>query len=202
MLLHLSTACNMQCRHCFATREKGTGRQGQHAGAVILMEDAAVGLVDARIENGTTPSIVEIGGPGEPLLYAETYEVLRRLHDCYPDVPLSVWTNGLLLSDRLAELTRAGASHVTLSVPAATQGTAERIYEWVTYRGRCHAGRAAAELVLQQQWNGLSNAVEAGMQVTVYIASLRGVNDHEVETIRLRAGEIGAERIVVVPRGR
>jgi nitrogen fixation protein NifB len=114
-------------------------------------------------------------------------------------MPLSIWTNGVLLPDRLSDLVRSGASHLTLSLAAATPGTAENIYDWIAYRGRKYAARDAAELVLQQQWNGLVNAVEAGLVVTAYVAVIRGVNEHEVSMVSMRAEEIGAERVVIVP---
>lgn len=201
MLLHLSTVCNMQCRNCFSVREPASKRSIERMGTTILTEEAAVGMVDQRIENGLPPSIIEIGGPGEPLVLADTYTILRQLHTSYPDLSLSIWTNGLLLQDRLGDLVQSGASRVTLSLAAATPGTAENIYEWIAYHGRKYISREAAELVLQQQWNGLVNAVEAGIVVTVYVASIRGVNEHEVPLIRLRAEEIGADRVVIVPLG-
>lgn len=201
MLLHISTACNMRCRHCFAVREPVMGRSLDRAGTVIMTEDAAASLVDCRIDSGAQPSMVEIGGPGEPLLHAATFSTLRRLHTSYPGLPLSVWTNGILLPDRLGDLVHAGVSCVTLSLPAATPEAAEGIYESVVYRGRTYDGRRAAELVLQQQWNGLADALEAGMAVTVYLAAIRGVNDHEIPMVRLRAEELGAERVIVLPLG-
>jgi nitrogen fixation protein NifB len=201
MLLHLSTSCNMQCRNCFSVREPASKRSIERMGTTILTEEAAVGMVDHRIENGLPPSIIEIGGPGEPLVLADTYTILRQLHTSYPDISLSIWTNGLLLQDRLGDLVKSGVSHLTLSLPAATTGTAENIYDWLAYHGRKYTARDAAELALQQQWNGLVNAVEAGIVVTVYVAVIRGVNEHEVPIVRMRAEEIGADRVVIVPLG-
>jgi len=202
MLLHLATACNMQCRFCFSVREPVPRRPLEKMGTTILTEEAAVSMVDCRFENGVPPSIIEIGGPGEPLLLAETYTLLRQLHTSYPDMPLSIWTNGVLLPDRLNDLVRSGVSHLTLSLAAATPGTAENIYDWTAYRGRKYVAREAAELVLQQQWNGLVDAVEAGIVVTAYVAVMREVNEHEVPMVRMRAEEIGADRVVIVPLGK
>jgi nitrogen fixation protein NifB len=201
MLLHLATACNMQCRYCFSAGEAASERAHATTGTTILTAEAAVGMVDSRIENGATPSLIEIGGPGEPLMLADTYTILRQLHASYPDVPLSIWTNGVLLPDRLGDLVRSGVSCLTISLPAATPETAENIYDRIVYRGRKYLAREAAALVLQQQWNGLSNAVEAGLVVTVYAAGIRGVNEHEVPMVRQRAEKIGADRVVIVPLG-
>jgi nitrogen fixation protein NifB len=202
MLLHLATACNMQCRYCFSEREPASKRLLERTGTTILTVEAAVGMVDRRIERGVPPSIIEIGGPGETLLLADTYTTLRQLHMSYPDLPLSIWTNGVLLPDRLGDLVQSGVSRLTVSIPAATPSTAENIYEWTAYRGRKYVAREAVDLILQQQWNGLVNAVEAGIVVTVYVASSRGVNEHEVPMVRMRAEEIGADRVVIVPLGR
>jgi nitrogen fixation protein NifB len=202
MLLHFATACNMQCSYCFSEREPASKRSIERTGTTILTVEAAVGMVDRRIERGVPPSIIEIGGPGETLLLADTYTTLRQLHMSYPDLPLSIWTNGVLLPDRLGDLVQSGVSRLTVSIPAATPSTAENIYEWTAYRGRKYVAREAVDLILQQQWNGLVNAVEAGIVVTVYVASIRGVNEHEVPMVRMRAEEIGADRVVIVPLGR
>jgi len=199
ILLHLSTACNMRCLRCYQGKELSTGRSIEGTGCTIMTDEVAISMVTHRIEKAKPPSIVEIGGPGEPLVNTATYTLLRQLHTIDPDMPLSVWTNGVLLPDRLDDLVHAGTSRLTLSLPAATTETAENIYEAVVYRGRRHEGPEAAQIVLQQQWNGLSNAVEAGMIATIYVPVIAGVNDHEVSMIRLRAEEIGAERVVIVP---
>jgi nitrogen fixation protein NifB len=148
------------------------------------------------VEHGDDPAGALIWGPGEPLVNASTYVVLRKLQWLYPDLPVTVCTNGILLPDRLEELVRSGVSRLVLSINAVTPETAERIYESVNYRTRQYTGRATAELVLQQQWNGLENAVEAGLSVTVYTAVMNGINEQEVGEISSRAKEIGAERIV------
>ncbi|NTW60934.1 MAG: hypothetical protein HGA43_17440, partial [Nitrospirae bacterium] len=112
MLLHLATACNMQCRSCFAIGESASKRSLERIGTTILTVEAAAGMVDRQIVNGPPPLIIEIGGPGESLLLADTFTLLSRLHMSYPDLPLSVWTNGVLLPDRLGDLVRSGASRV------------------------------------------------------------------------------------------
>jgi nitrogen fixation protein NifB len=114
---------------------------------------------------------------------------------------LSVWTNGILLSERLEDLMRSGTKKITLSLNAATHDTAERMYERIIYRGRNYEGAEAARLLLQQQWTGLEQAVETGFDVSVCIALIPGVNEREVDLISTIAGKIGAERIIVAPLG-
>ena len=198
MLLHLATGCNMQCRYCFENRDASGRHSLERTGCVVMTVESAVGMVDCRIDAGMQPAGVQIGGPGEPLLHASTYLVLRQLHELYPDLPLAVWTNGLLLQERLEELVRSGLRQVTLSLSALTPDTAMLVYDWIVYCGKRYAGREAADLVLQRQWNGLSDAVEGGLGVTAYIGRIPGVNDHEVPAIERQAVEMGSEKVIVV----
>lgn len=199
MLLHVTTVCNMRCRHC--VREQGAAgwEKSEGIGTTVMSADAAVQLVDLGLKGPEPPVVVEIGGPGEPLMNMVTYAVLRRLRAAYPGLELSVWTNGILLAERLEDLMRSGAKKITLSLNAATHDTAERIYDRIIFHGRNYGGAEAARLLLQQQWTGLEQAVETGFGVSVCIARIPGVNEREVDRISSIAGKIGAERIIVAP---
>ena len=199
LLLQVTTVCNIRCRHCVRAEGPAGREQLAGIGTTVMNADAAVQLVDRGLKGPEPPVVVEIGGPGEPLLNMATYAVLRRLRAAYPGLELSVWTNGILLAERLEDLMRSGAKKITLSLNAATHDTAERIYDRIIYRGRNYAGAEAARLLLQQQWTGLEQAVETGFDVSVFIALIPGVNEREVDRISLVAGKIGVERIVVAP---
>ena len=196
--LPVAPACNMQCIVC--ARQTGRAADPLAPGGVLPPEDA-VAHAASRIEQGEEPSGALLWGPGEPLANASTYVVLRKLQWSFPDLPVTVGTNGILLPERLEELVRAGVRHIVVSINAVKAATAALIYGSVNFRARRYTGMAAAELALQQQWNGLENAVEAGVSVTVYTAVMDGINTQEVGDISERAREIGAERTVtaVVP---
>jgi nitrogen fixation protein NifB len=201
LLLHVTTVCNTRCRHCGWVEGPAGREQQMGIGTTAINVDEAVQLVDRKLKGPVPPVVVEIGGPGEPLLNMSTFAVLRRLHAEYPGLELSVWTNGILLAERLEDLMRSGTKKITLSLNAATHDTAERIYERIIYRGRNLGGAEAARLLLQQQWTGLEQAVETGFDVSVCIALIPGVNEREVDLISTIAGKIGAERIIVAPLG-
>ena len=194
--LPVAPACNMQCTHC---SRRSDSLSDLAVPGVSLFPDEAVEKVAAAVLRGAPPSGVVVWGPGEPLVNAPTFVVLKKLAWLYPDLAITVGTNGLLLPDRLDELVRSGVRNIVLSVNAASAGTAGRLYEWAIYRGKKYTGEDAARLVLQQQWNGLENAVEAGLSVTVYTADIAGVNDHEVAEIKRRAEAVGAAGVVVQP---
>jgi len=193
--LPVAPVCNMRCILC---SQRADRMADSFAQGTWLPPDDAVAKVGAIVDGGGGISGVMLWGPGEPLVNASTYVVLRKLQWLYPDLPVTVCTNGILLPERLEELVRSGVERLVLSINAVTWEAAERIYESVNYRARQYSRRAAAELVLQQQWNGLENAVEAGLGVTVYAAAIAGVNDREIVQIEQRAVAVGAERVAVV----
>lgn len=193
--LPVAPACNLTCSYC--PREPGA-TSGRSTTAASLGPDDAVQRVMDEVERGNGQRGAVIWGPGEPLLAASTYVVLKRLSWIYPDLDLTVCTNGLLLPERLEDLVRSGAKRLVVSVNALTPRTAGRIYQTAIYKARTYEGADAGELVLQQQWNGLSNAVEAGLGVIAYVAVLPGINDHEAADIRAKAEIIGVERVVSV----
>lgn len=196
LLLPVAPGCNLGCRFC--TR-RGDGQTVSGTSVRVLAPEGAVDRVAALIDNGNPPARVEIAGPGEPLVNAATFTVLTKLHWLYPDLPLSVWTNGLLLPERLSELVRRGVSALTVSINASAPATAEQIYERIIYRGRRLEGCEAAEVLLHQQWSGLANAVEAGLSVTVCSVVLPGVNLQDIPLIEKRARELGADSVRTVP---
>ncbi len=194
--LSVAPACNMQCMHC---SRRSDSLSDLEAPGISLPPDEAVEQVSVAVARGAASSGVVVWGPGEPLVNAPTFVVLKKLSWLYPKLAITVGTNGLLLPDRMEELVRSGVRNIVLSVNAVSLGTAGRLYDWAIYRGRRYTGEDAARLVLQQQWNGLENAIEAGLSVTVYTADIAGVNDHEVTEIKRRAEDIGAAGAVVHP---
>jgi nitrogen fixation protein NifB len=183
----------MRCIVCSRRPDRAADSFAQ--GTSLPPDDAVARTVNA-VERREGVTGVMLWGPGEPLVNASTYVVLRRLQWLYPDLPVTVCTNGILLPDRLEELVRSGVKRLVVSINAVAASTAECIYESVNYRTRQYTGTAGAELVLQQQWNGLENAVEAGLSVSVYTAVMDGINEQEVSEIARRAKEIGAEMTV------
>lgn len=194
--LSVAPACNMQCIGCARRSDTLSDLTGHGA---TLSPDEAVEQVAAAVGRGAPPSGVVIWGPGEPLVNSPTFVVLKKLSWLYPDISMTISTNGLLLSDRIEELVLSGVGNIVLSVNAASVKTAERLHRWAIYRGRKYTGEDAARLVLRQQWNGLENAIEAGLPVTVAVAEIAGVNEHEVAEIKQRAEDVGAARVVVHP---
>jgi len=196
--LPVAPGCNIQCRYCIrkfdCANESRPGITSR-----VLTPDEAAERVRVLVDRSERLSVVGIAGPGDPLVNAPTYVTLRQVHWEYPDLTLCVSTNGLLLSDRLEQLLSTGVRSLTVTINAVTPETAEQIYSWVIYRGRRYEGREAAELLLKNQWQGLENAIDAGLIVKVNTVFIPGINDHEIPLIAERAGKLGADIMNILP---
>jgi nitrogen fixation protein NifB len=196
--LAVAPACNIQCRYCERKYDcANESRPG--VSSTILDPTEAVERVEAFIERNDRVSVVGIAGPGDPLANASTFETLTAIHRKFPDLTLCVSTNGLLLAERLGDLVRAGVRSITVTINAVSPQTAERVYEWVFYRGKKLSGIQAAETLVRNQWQGLVNAIEAGLLVKVNSVYIPGVNDSELIRIAKLAGSFGADIMNVLP---
>lgn len=196
--LAVAPACNIQCRYCERKYDcANESRPG--VTSTVLDPREAVDRVDAYVERNGKVSVIGIAGPGDPLANESTFATLQAVHRNFPGLTLCVSTNGLLLPDRLADLMRAGVRSITVTINAVSPQTAERIYEWVLYRGRKLTGLEAAETLVRNQWQGLINAIEAGLLVKVNSVYIPGVNSGELVRIARLAGSFGADIMNVLP---
>ncbi len=196
--LPVAPACNIQCRYCIRKYDcANESRPG--ITSRVLSPGEAMDRVRALTGRNERLTVVGIAGPGDPLANEATFETMEAIHREFPDLTLCVSTNGLCLPDRIADLMRVGVRSITITINAITPALAERIYAWVSYRGKKLAGaEAAAQLVLNQQ-RGLTNAIDAGFMVKVNTVFIPGVNDAEIPLIAWLAGTKGADIMNIIP---
>ncbi len=196
--LSVAPACNIQCRYCIRKFDcANESRPGITSKVLTPVE--AVERTRVLVERSESLSVVGIAGPGDPLANASTFETMRNIHSEFPELTLCVSTNGLLLPERLEPLIASGVRSLTVTINAVTPETAERVYQWIFYQGRRYEGRAAAELLLANQWRGLEQAVSAGLVVKVNTVFIPGVNEAEIPMIAERAGRLGAVLMNILP---
>jgi nitrogen fixation protein NifB len=159
----------------------------------------AVERVRMLMERNDRITVIGIAGPGDPLANDATFEALNAINREFPELTLCVSTNGLLLTDRLADLMRCGVRSLTITMNAVTPETAMKIYSWVSYRGKRYAGKEAAECLICNQTRGLRNAVDAGFMVKVNSVFIPGVNTAELPLIAWLAGMRGADIMNIIP---
>jgi nitrogen fixation protein NifB len=205
--IHLAVApvCNLGCNYCERTvGSRARLVKGPGTAARVLSPEDAAQLVDRLAAEGWL-SVVGIAGPGEPLFNPQTFDTLRLVKRNHPELLLCVSTNGLLLSQKLNDLLACGVTALTVTINAVTRAVAEQLYAWSLLHGRREPGHIAAPLILERQWAGLAEAVDAGLLVKVNSVLVPGVNDQELAEVARRAGQLGAARhniMPLIPRGR
>ncbi|NOZ68767.1 MAG: nitrogenase cofactor biosynthesis protein NifB, partial [Deferribacteres bacterium] len=196
--LPVAPACNIQCGYC--TRKYDCANESRPGiTSAVLTPAEAIERVRSLVERNERLSVIGIAGPGDPLANDATLEVSRAVHREYPELILCISTNGLLLPDRIEELVESGVGSITVTINAVLPEVAEKIYSWIMYRGEYYSGRPAAGILLENQWAGLSMAVEAGLAVKVNTVLIPGVNDNDIPFIAWFAGRRGADIMNIMP---
>jgi len=199
--IHLPVApkCNIKCRYC--ERRVGEFYHSLRPGVAYrtIGPSGVVDYIGAVLEECPSVEVVAVAGPGEPLFNQETFEALRIAGRAFPKMQLCVCTNGLLLPDMVGQLVRLGLDFLTVTINAATPGTAARICSWANYRGRMLRGLDGARVLVQNQFDGLKKAVSAGLEVKVNSVLVPGINETELPAIARRAASLGARIMNVMP---
>ncbi len=196
--LPVAPACNIQCKYCIRKYDCANESRPGITSRVLTSYEALERVRTVVDRNGNI-TVIGIAGPGDPLANEATFETLHAVHKEFPDLILCVSTNGLYLPDRLDELMKAGVKSLTITINAVTPGMAEKIYSWASYKGKRYMGRDAAVVIVNNQWRGLTNAIDAGLIVKVNTVFIPGVNDVEIPLIAWHAGERGADITNIMP---
>lgn len=191
--LPIAPACNIQCNYCSrkfdCINESRPGVTSQ-----VLSPEQAVEkylAVRARVPKLT---VVGIAGPGDALANFEaTRATLEGIREVDKDVTFCISTNGLMLPHYAGELVKLGVSHVTVTVNAADDKTAARIYGHVMYDGKRLEGLKGAAILRRNQLQGIRILKKAGIIIKVNIVMLKGINDGQIHDIVRTVKECGAD---------
>lgn len=189
--------CNIYCNFC--TRDLNNDLEDRPGVASCVMQpDDAIKHIEEVTAEGPI-SVVGVAGPGDSLANEETLEFFEKLQDTNPDLIKCMSTNGLLLpkyADKLAEL---GVNSVTVTVNAVDPDIAKDIYTFINYDGEIIKGRKAAEILIENQLEGIEKAAENGMVVKVNSVLIPGLNDEHIVEIAKEVKKRGASLMNVLP---
>ena len=190
--MHLAVApkCNIQCNYCIrefdCVNESRPGVTSQ-----VLTPEEAIRHVREVIADFPYIKVIGIAGPGEPLYNEETFETLRLLKKEFPHLIKCFSTNGLLLPEKIDLLKDLGVSNVTVTLSAVDPDIGMKIYSFVNYHGKKYTGREAAEILLENQLEGLERSVELGMVTKVNTVLIPTINDQHIIEVAKKIKEIG-----------
>ncbi|MBE0597376.1 MAG: radical SAM protein [Desulfuromonadales bacterium] len=201
--IHLPVApgCNIKCGFCERKFDCANESRPGVTSRVLTPSEGLerVNLVLRHPVVGKKLKVVGIAGPGDPLANPRTFETFRLLRAAHPGLTLCLSTNGLLLPEKIAELETLGVHSLTVTINALTPQVGAQVYEWIHWRGERLVGPEAAALLLHQQLAGVQAAVAAGLLVKINTVYIPGVNDQEVLPLALKARELGATMMNILP---
>jgi len=203
--IHLPVApgCNIKCGFCERKFDCANESRPGVTSRVLTPEQgvARVRLVKEHMEQQGGPQlkVVGIAGPGDPLANPKTFEAFDKVRAAFPEMTLCLSTNGLCLPESIDKILQYDIHSLTVTINALTPQTGARVYEWIHYGGQRLYGEEAAEILLKQQLTGLKMAAAAGLLVKVNFVYIPGVNDHEVLDLAVKARELGANMMNILP---
>ncbi len=199
--VHLPVApkCNIQCNYCKRDFDCVNESRPGVTSEVLSPEQALAYLIKLE-EKMPHLSVVGIAGPGDPFANPdETMTTLRLVRSHFPDMILCLSSNGLNVAPYVEELAELGVSHVTITLNALDTGVTEKIYKWARWNKQGYFGKAAAELLLENQILAIRMLRKFGITVKINTIVVPGINDHLVESVAEKAKELGAELMNAIP---
>jgi nitrogen fixation protein NifB len=197
--IHLPVAprCNIQCNYCIRKLDKCEHRPG--VASSILNPREALVRVDKYAKEMQNLKVVGIAGPGEALANEDSFETMRLVHEKYPELIKCVASNGLMLSERVDDLVKAGVTSVTVTINAVDPEVGAKIYSFVRYHDQTYRGVEGAKLLIEKQFEGVKRASEAGLNVKVNMVLIPEINFEQVREVAKKAAENGAIIMNIIP---
>ncbi len=171
-------ACNLRCKHCYASA--GKAREDE------LTDEEALDLVDRLSNMGVT--IIAFSG-GEPLVRKNILDLARRAHE--NGMYVSIATNGTLITkEKARQLKEAGVDYLQISLDGSTAETHD------DFRGIPGA--------FERTIKGIKNAVAEGFFVNIATTATKA-NMEEMPAIIDLCNDMGVNWFMAynfVPTGR
>ncbi|MDR1542365.1 MAG: radical SAM protein [Clostridiales bacterium] len=197
--LHLpvSGACNIQCRFCLRALNATEQRPGVASG--LIRPEDAVSITARALYLCPEITVIGIAGPGDALASSEAFETFSKIHSAYPELIKCLSTNGLALPGKSSALWDVGVRSITVTINAVDPYIGEKVVSRIISGGQILTGAGAAEILIENQLSGVSEASREGMLVKVNTVLIPGVNDHHVEDIAKAAAACGASKHNLIP---
>jgi cyclic pyranopterin phosphate synthase len=160
--ISITDRCNLRCQYCMPAEIFGPEFKFLPRRELLSYEEIR-DIVSAFVAGGVRH--VRITG-GEPLLRRDVAQLIALLHNCAPELDLSLTTNGLRLAPMANELADAGLQRINISLDAWDKGIASVL-----------AGRPVdPESVLK----AALLARDQGMSVKINTVLRKGLNESEI----------------------
>jgi nitrogen fixation protein NifB len=99
----------------------------------------------------------------------------------------------------MPDIVRVGVSTLTVTLNAIDPEIGAQIVDHVVYKGKLYRGVEAASLLLENQLEGIKQAVEAGIVIKINTVLIPGINDDHIVDIARKLREMGVYIMNVMP---
>lgn len=196
--MSVATKCNISCNYC--DRRVGVSYHSYRPALAekIISPNEALQLVSKYISQDWL-KVTGIAGPGEPLCNQETFETLGLVHAQYPELILCVSTNGLLLPRYAGELAALGVRTITVTINSIDPKIGSKIYSYVNFDDQKLVGEEGVGFLLENQLQGIKEAVKLDIIVKINTVLIPGINDNELTKIATETSKRGASIQNITP---
>ena len=198
--MHVPVAprCNIQCNYCNRKYDcSNESRPG--VTSEILSPEQAVEKIRAVKEKIPYLKVIGIAGPGDPLANEEAFRTLELVNKAFPELTLCVSTNGLALPENAQRLYDLGVRFLTVTMNASDPSVGGMVYDKVQWNGKTYSGKEGAEILLQNQLDGIGKCVKLGMLVKINIVMVPGINDEHIPALVKEVKSLGAYIVNILP---
>jgi nitrogen fixation protein NifB len=201
--IHLPVAprCNIKCNYCTRRHDCANESRPGVTSRILTPVEALQRIREVKASPTLGPiiKVAGIAGPGDPLANEETFETFELIHAEFPELIKCLSTNGLMLPHSMGRLERLDLRSLTITINAVTPHVGGQIYAHVQYEGQTYRDAEGAELLIQNQLDGLQQAADIGITVKINTVLIPGINDYEVEKIALEVKKRGAAIMNIMP---
>ena len=198
--MHVPVApkCNIQCNYCNRKYDcSNESRPG--VTSEILSPEEAVEKIRIVKEKIPYLKVIGIAGPGDPLANEETFRTLDLVNKEFPELTLCVSTNGLALPENAQRLYDLGVRFLTVTMNASDPLIGGSVYGHVHWNGRNYTGKEGAEILLENQLEGIRRCVGLGMVVKINIVMIPGINDGHIPELVKKVKSMGVYIVNILP---
>ena len=195
--LPVCPGCNIACRFCERSLNTTENRPG--VATCVLSPEETIPLIEEALKLSPEIRVVGIAGPGDTLASDNAFTTFRLIGQKFPHLIKCMSTNGLLLSERAAEVVAAGIDTLTVTVNAVNPETEAKLNDYIIWHGKKIEGVEGAKILIQNQLEGIRKIAAAGITVKVNTVLVPRINGFHIEEIAEAVAAAGAKKYNIIP---
>ncbi|PYG87372.1 nitrogen fixation protein NifB [Ruminiclostridium sufflavum DSM 19573] len=195
--LPVSPTCNIECKFCDRRINDYENRPG--VASTVIKPSEALDAVREALKLCENITVAGIAGPGDTLATGYALETFRLIKTDFPDLIKCMSTNGLLLPEKADEIIETGIDSLTVTVNAVEPEISAQLNGGILYQGVHYTGTEAAEILIENQLEGIKRVSRGGVTLKVNTVLVPGINSGHIEEIARTVSKAGASIYNIIP---